>query len=51
MIKTYFCNWRNAYVAYDDNDEPDECGCQPHGDGKTEKEAIEDFLEKYSKDA
>jgi hypothetical protein len=46
MIKTYFCDWRNRYVAYDDNDEPNDNGWQQHGDGKTEKEAIEDFLEK-----
>ncbi len=50
MIKTYFCDWRNLFVAYDDNDEPDEDGCQAHGDGKTPEEAIEDFFEKYSKD-
>jgi len=46
MIKTYFCDWRNRYVAYDDNDEPNDNGWQQHGDGKTEKEAIENFLEK-----
>jgi len=43
MIKTYFCFWRNLYVAYDDDDEPNDNGYQPYGDGKTEKEAIEDF--------
>ncbi len=31
MIKTYFCEWRKAYVAYDDNDEPNENGWQQHG--------------------
>jgi hypothetical protein len=46
MIKTYFCDWTNRYVAYDDDDEPNDNGWQQHGDGKTEKEAIEDFLEK-----
>lgn len=51
MIKTYFCEWRKAYVAYDDNDEPNENGWQQHGDGKTEEEAIEDFLEKVSEDS
>jgi len=43
MIKTYFCDWRNLYVAYDDNDEPNEYGWQQHGDGKTVEEAIEDL--------
>jgi len=50
MMKTYFCDWRNQFVAYDDNDEPNE-GFQPYGEGKTEEEAIKDFFEKYSEDA
>ena len=43
MIKTYFCDWRNRFVAYDDDDEPNDNGYQPYGDGETEQEAIEDF--------
>lgn len=41
----YYCEWRKAWIAYDQNVEPDEDGCAKfYGIGDTRDEAINDLI-------
>ena len=47
MIVIYYEEWTRRFIAYDNDDEPNDDGYQLHGDGNTPQEAWEDFLQKY----
>lgn len=48
-IVSVFCEWRNCWVAYDSNDEPDDVGRWngPFGEGRTRKEAEAALIEAW----
>jgi len=45
-INSYYCDWRNCWVAYDTNGEPDDDGvwCGPIAEGRTREEAVTELL-------
>ena len=46
-INTYFEDWTDEWVAYYDDDEPDDDGRIDRGWGKTEEAAIAELKEMY----